>query len=186
MQLPTLENIYKLRKKFGIKQTELAKKAGVSQSLIARIETGTVDPRYSNIVKIFRALEDIKGKGIIAREIMTKDVVSVKAGDSLEKATSKMRRYNVSQMPVFKGKKTIGSISEGVIMDQISKGVNIHSISQKKVEEFMEDPLPSVNSNTPLSTISVLLENNKAVLVVEKGVINGIVTNADLLKVVHR
>ncbi|RLI88102.1 MAG: transcriptional regulator [Candidatus Altiarchaeales archaeon] len=185
MQLPNLDDICRLRKKFGITQTELAKKAGVSQSLIARVEAGSVDPRYSKVVKIFKALEDIRGKGITAGEIMTKNVVGVQVEDPLGKATNKMRRYNVSQMPVFDKKKPVGSISEGVILDQISKGVDIHSISKKKVGEFMEDPFPSVNPKTTLSTISVLLENNKAVLLVEKGKIKGIVTNADLLKVVR-
>jgi predicted transcriptional regulator len=184
MQLPDLDDIHRLRKRFHITQTGLAERAGISQSLIARIETGSVDPRYSSVVKIFRALEDIRGSGISACEIMTKNVVGVGIGDSLGKATNKMKKYNVSQMPVFDKTKPVGSISEGVIIDQISRGVNTNSISQKKVREFMEDPFPSVNSNTALSTVSVLLENSKAVLFVEGGKIKGIVTKADLLKVV--
>jgi predicted transcriptional regulator len=38
-------------------QTELARKAGVSQSVIARLESGTQDPRYTTIARIAAALE---------------------------------------------------------------------------------------------------------------------------------
>jgi len=71
MQLPDLSRIAVMRKRMGLTQTELAEKAGVSQSLIARVEAGTVDPRYSKVEKIFRALEVNGGQVVTAREIMT-------------------------------------------------------------------------------------------------------------------
>ncbi|MHA1431033.1 MAG: helix-turn-helix domain-containing protein, partial [Candidatus Freyarchaeota archaeon] len=54
-RLPTPEDIKRLRKKVGLTQTELAEKAGVSQSLIARIESGSVDPRLSTLQRILNA-----------------------------------------------------------------------------------------------------------------------------------
>jgi len=185
MELPDLERIGKLRKKLALTQTELAKKAGLSQSLVARVEAGSVDPRYSKVVRIFKALDESKHKDITAMEIMTSGVVSVKTTDNLRNAIEKMKKNNVSQLPVFTGKDQAGSISEGVIMDQISKGVNINTISERKVLEYMEEPLPQVNPNTNISTLSSLLEHNKAVLIVGKGRLEGIVTKADLLKVVR-
>lgn len=185
MLLPELSEIGKLRKKFGITQSELARISGISQSLIARVESNTVDPRYSKIARIFRALEMVKGRGITASEIMSPDVVSIQLKESMEKAAERMKRHNVSQMPVFDRKRAVGSISEEIILDQIARGVDIHALSKKRVEEFMVDSFPVVSVNTPLATISVLLEYNKAVLVVKRGDIKGIITNADLLKVIH-
>jgi predicted transcriptional regulator len=43
-----------------------------------------------------------------------------------------------------------------------------------------------VKIDTPLTTISALLEHNTAVLVMERNNLKGIITNADLLKVVHK
>lgn len=173
-----------MRKKLGLTQTELAKKAGISQSLIARLEAGTVDPRYSKVEKIFRALDVSENRAITAREIMSSNVVSVKSSDSLGAAIQKLKKHNVSQMPVLEGKTQAGSLYEGVIMAQISKGANMSEISTKKVKEYMDDPLPQVSPGTDINTLSSLLEHNKAVLIIEKGRVEGIVTKADLLKVV--
>jgi len=174
-----------MRKKMGLTQTELAKKAGISQSLIARVEAGTVDPRYSKVEKIFRALEVNEGRVITAREIMSENVVGVKPSDSMGLAIKKLRRYNVSQMPVIEGKTQVGSISEGVVMGQISRGADMSVIAAKKVGEYMEDPLPQVSPGTSVGILSSLLEHNKAVLIFDKGCVEGIVTKADLLKVVR-
>lgn len=185
MQLPELARIVMLRKKMGLTQTELAKKAGISQSLIARVEAGTVDPRYSKVEKIFRALDVSESRTITAKEIMSKDVVSVKPTDLFGYAIKKLKKHNVSQIPVLDGKTPVGSLSEGVIMAQITKGADMSVIASKKVKDYMEDPLPQVSPGTDISTLSSLLEHNKAVLITEKGKVEGIVTKADLLKVVR-
>ncbi len=186
MLLPELSEISRLRNKFGITQTELARRAGVSQSLVARLEKERVDPRYSKVAGIFRALDELRGREILTKELMTPEVVGVQLTDSMEKVAGIMKRYNVSQMPVFDRKKVVGSISERVILDEIAKGADMRDFSHRSVEEFMEHPFPIVSMNTPLTTISSLLEHNTAILVMERGDIKGIITNADLLKVVHR
>jgi len=185
MKPPELHDIERMRKKFGLTQEELAKKAGISQSLVARVESGAVDPRYSKIARIFEALDEMKSKGIRARELMTGKVVGIQARDSMEKAASVMKGYDVSQLPVLKGKKQIGSISERIILDEIAKGIDVHVLSERKVSEFMEEPFPVVSLNAPLTSLSVLLENRPAVLIVDRGEIRGIVSRADLLKVIR-
>jgi predicted transcriptional regulator len=186
MLLPELSEISRLRKKFKITQTELAKKAGVSQSLIARLEMGRVDPRYSKVANVFRALNELKGREILAKELMTSGVVGVQTTDSMEETARIMKKRNVSQMPVFDKKKVVGSIWERIILDEIAKGRDMQDFSHRRVEEFMEQPFPIMSMDTPLTTISSLLEHNTAVLVMERGDIKGIITNANLLKVVHR
>ncbi len=186
MELPDISEIKRLRKKFSLTQTELAKRAGISQSLIARIEAGTVDPRYSKVSGIFRALGESGSKEITAGEVMSFKVFGVQARSSLERAANVMKKRSVSQIPVFEGKKAIGSLSEKTILDLIAGGVNLETLPNKRVREFMDEPFPIVNRSTPLSSLFALLEHNTAVLVVGKGKMEGIVTNADLLKVVHR
>lgn len=185
MELPDLCEIKKQRRKMGITQTELAKKAGISQSLIARVEAGNVDPRYSKVEGIFQALKKLKREEITASEIMSEKVVSVDSENSLNEAVELMKSHQVSQLPISNGDKTVGSISEEVVLSQISQGANLKNMGPKKTRQFMDESFPSVSPDAPLSTISKLLENNKAVLVKKRGSVQGIITNADLLKVMH-
>ena len=62
MRLPEVGLVKTIRKQIGVNQTELAKEARVSQSVIARLESGKIDPSYTKMKKIFSALEKL-GKG---------------------------------------------------------------------------------------------------------------------------
>jgi len=186
MQLPQLSEIERQRKRLNLTQTELAEKADVSQSLIARLEAGTVDPRYSKVANIFLALDELKGKEVEARQIMTKDVVGIQQDASIEYGASKLKKHSLSQMPVFDGDKIIGAFSEKVVLALISKGADAKTFSKEEIGEHMEEAFPTVKPETPLSVVSALLEHNTAVLVQEHGKTLGIITKADLLKVVHR
>ncbi|MFZ8855537.1 MAG: helix-turn-helix domain-containing protein, partial [Thermofilaceae archaeon] len=56
MPIPTPEELRMLRLKAGLTQAEVARRAGVSQSLIARIESGNVNPRVSTLMRIYQAI----------------------------------------------------------------------------------------------------------------------------------
>ena len=67
-----LNEIKKIRKNLGLTQTELAKMANVSQSIIAKIESGKIDPTFTKTKKIFETLDDLENKEEIkADELMT-------------------------------------------------------------------------------------------------------------------
>jgi len=186
MRLPPLNTIREMREKQGLTQTELAKKSGVSQSLIARLEAGTVDPRYSKVEKILAALEKTKKQEPNAKEIMTKKVVGVEVDDTIEQAAAKMKKHNVSQLPVLKNGKPVGSISEKLIIEEIAKGADTKNLSKSLVIEHMEPQFPTVNPTTTLSVLTALLEHGNAVIIQEKEEVVGIITNSDLLKMIHK
>jgi predicted transcriptional regulator len=58
MQIPTGKDIKKLRENNGLTQSELAERAGVSQPLIARIESNDVDPTIDTLYNVVAALND--------------------------------------------------------------------------------------------------------------------------------
>ena len=62
MIFPELSSIRIKRQRLGIKQKELAEKSGVSQSLIAKLEKGLIEPSYSLTVRIFLTLESLEHK----------------------------------------------------------------------------------------------------------------------------
>ena len=78
MRLPEVSLVKTIRKQIGVNQTELARAANVSQSIIARLESGKIDPSYTKMRKIFFALERLgKGKILRARDIINKNIVAV-------------------------------------------------------------------------------------------------------------
>jgi predicted transcriptional regulator len=94
-----------------------------------------------------------------------------------------MKSHGYSQLPVFDGKQPVGSISEKTILRQILDGKDMAQISALPVSEVMEEVFPQVAEDAPLSLISSLLQVYSAVLVSKKGTIVGIITKADLLRI---
>lgn len=45
MEIPTPAELREKRIRMGLKQADVARMAGISQSMVARIEAGSVDPR---------------------------------------------------------------------------------------------------------------------------------------------
>ncbi len=190
LKFPSPMDLKKRRVELGLTQKELAKLAGVSQPLIARIESGDIDPRLSTIKKIFDALEsvEVKRPKIAARDVMTSPVIMVAPDDTIEKAVEIMAKYALSQLPVVEKGVPVGSISEGTIVrySLSSDFKDLKGISSMQVKEIMEESFPTVAPATDLSIISRLLESNHAVLVLEKGRVAGVITKHDIMKLVHR
>ena len=180
--LPELSEIKKMRKKLGLTQAELAKLANVSQSLIAKIESGKIVPNYAKTKRIFDTLESLgKAEQRKAADIMSRRVMSVKENDSIIKAAKLMEKHAFSQLPVIKNGKSVGVVTEHAIIESMQAGLDLKSA---KVKEIMEESLPVVAPNTSFSTLACLLEHEQALLVAKKGKIVGIITKSDLLKAV--
>ena len=180
---PTLEDISKRRRLLGLKQSELAKMAGVSQSLIAKLEAGTIDSSYTKVKTIFNVLERLEFKTKIqAEKILHNEVISVQKTAPVSKVVKIMKECSYSQIPVFDGKQSVGSISEKAILRQILSGKELEDISKLPTQSIMEEAFPQINEDAPLPLITSLLQAYSAVLVSKKGAIVGIITKADLLR----
>ena len=180
---PTLDDIARRRRLLGIKQSELAKAAGVSQSLIAKLEAGTIDSSYTKVKTIFDVLERLEFKNKVqAEKLLHNEVVSVQKTEPISKVVNIMKEYGYSQIPVFDGKQSVGSVSEKTIMRQILDGKDLEQISHLPTEKIMEEAFPQINEDAPLTLVTSLLQTYSAVLVSRKGIIIGIITKADLLR----
>ena len=171
-----LEEVKKIRKKLGMTQTDLAKRAGVSQSLVAKIESGKIDPTYTKTKKIFSALSDLEKKGEIkAEQLMTNRLIAVEPGKNIKEAIDKMKKSQISQMPVVQNENLVGLVSESSILDAL--------IEKKfeKVSEIMQDAPPIVSKTTGIQVISNLLKHFPIVIVAENGKLMGLITKSDLL-----
>lgn len=175
-----LEEIKTVRKKLELTQKELAKLAGVSQSLIAKIESEKIDPAYSKVRKISSALELVASrKGEKAADFVTRRVIFAGIKEKLTKAAERMRNHSISQLPVADRGKVVGLITETGIVEAISKSRNINEL---EVGEIMEEAPPSVPLSSPKELVAELLRYAPIVLVYEGGICKGVIAKADLLR----
>ena len=182
--LPPLEEVAQKRRLLGLKQSELAKLAGVSQSLIAKVESGKIDPAYTKVKNILEALEKLEVQAKIqAGKVLHNKVVGIQKNEPVSKVVQLMKSYGYSQLPVFDGKRSVGSVSEKTILNQILAGKDLAQITKLSIEDVMEEAFPQVDEDAPLSLISSLLQVYSAVLVSKKGTAVGIITKADLLRI---
>ena len=182
--LPSLAEIPAKRKALGLTQSKLAQLAGVSQSIIAKIESGNVDPSYSIMKRLVEALEreSVHTSRPKVSEIMSRPVVSVARNQLVRDAVELMRRRGFSQLPVFEGGRTVGSISEKTILDRAARGEPLESLLNDRVRDIMDSPLPVVNDDTPLDSVLGLLQGSYGVLVSKGENIVGILTKSNILK----
>ena len=181
MIFPELSSIRIKRQRLGIKQKELAEKSGVSQSLIAKLEKGLIEPSYSLTVRIFLTLESLEHKNEKkCYEVMSKKIIFLRKNDSVGKASELLKKHSISQIPVIEGKRAIGSISESIILDKLAS-IDRKKLFTMKVEDIMEESFPIVRAYSPLSSIIPLLKITSAVLISEKNDVKGIITKADLI-----
>lgn len=176
-----------LRRKLGLTQNELARLSGTSQSLIAKIESGRIDPSYSKVRAIFNALEQqlhLDRSTLCARDIMTRQVISASPSDALLEAMRRMKGAAISQLPVLKGGKAVGSINDDQFMELISKYGN--RMEKVRVADAMEERFPAIPESSSMEAIIELLRFYKAILVEKDGGIAGIITKADLIKSMRR
>jgi predicted transcriptional regulator len=173
-----IDNLRKIRKQLGLTQTEFSKEAGVSQSLVAKIEAGKIDPTYSKVQKIFEALDRLsKSKELSAKEVMQKSVVNAKPGDRIVEIVKIMHRKGISQVPVVDGKKIVGLLTESDMLDVIGQ----EDVQQLKAKDIMVDPPPIVSEDTKLSVLKSLIRHYPLLIVARKGEIVGVVTKSDMI-----
>ncbi len=183
MRIVHPSEIRSMRLKVDLTQSELADKAGVTQAYIAKIETGKADPKISTLEKISKALKKFNSEEeSTAEKVMEKPIISAKPEDKIKKVIRLMESNDISQMPIIKNGKQVGSLSEDMIVREISKGKNMFKLIDEEVRNLMGDPFPSVRTETELETISHLLEHSPAVLVLREAEPVGIITKADILQ----
>ncbi|MEK6923984.1 MAG: CBS domain-containing protein [Candidatus Micrarchaeota archaeon] len=173
-----LSEVRALRRKLGLTQHQLAKACGLSQSFIAKVECGALEPAYGKAVRLFEALEKCgRQREVSAGEVMSRQVVSLSPGARLREAVRKFRERDISQLPVIEGGHPVGVVSEADVLAALLEGKQ-----SATVREVMEEAPPIVPLAASIIAVSSLLRYCPLVLVAEKGRVLGVISRADLLE----
>jgi predicted transcriptional regulator len=176
MELPTPADLKERRTELELTQSELADMAGVSQPLIARIEGGDVDPRLSTLRRIVNALQEAEGNMLRAGDLMHEEVVTIEQDDSVREAIDLMLDAGYSQLPVVRDDYPVGVIHLGDI-----RGVDDDpNAGDLPVADVMREGITTVTTEATLDEVDSYLDHQDAVIVVERGRMLGIITDADI------
>ncbi|MBI4147905.1 CBS domain-containing protein [Candidatus Woesearchaeota archaeon] len=168
-----------IRKRLNLTQYAFAKQAGVSQSLIAKIESGRIDPSYSNVKRIEDAVSLLSSqKEPSAKEIMTKRVINVTVSVPAPEVIAVMKKHQISQVPVVDNAHVLGLVSEASILEH-----DVSRLKHLRARDVMTDPPPVVSEQTRLSVISALLRQFPLVVIRKDHELVGVVTKADVLRI---
>ena len=153
--------------------------------MIAKMESRRISPSYTKTKAVFDTLESLERRNEVkAKEVSHGKIVGVQSHESVAKGVRVMRETGYSQLPVFSDGQVVGSLTEKIILEKLVCQPNPDEVSRQSVEKIMDEAFPTVGEETPLSMISALLQYEPAVLVAKRGRIFGIITKADLLKVI--
>jgi predicted transcriptional regulator len=180
MHVPTPEELRARRVLLKMRQAELARQAGISQSMVARIEAGSVDPRVSTLAKIVAVLNRAGRQRMTADRVMQTPVISIPPESAVTEAASLMNRYDISQLPVIRDGVPIGCVSESAVMNAIREQ-HLHPRRECTVREIMEPGFPTVPPYTEIETVLRLLQSSHAVLIFDSGQVMGVITKHDLI-----
>jgi len=143
-----------------------------------------------------------KGGPMKVRELMTRDVVSVRPDASLREAAALLTEHRVSGLPVVRGNEVVGVVSEADIVAKAGGGAEHGGLlswlfdpepRQQKVEartagEAMSAPPITIAPTRPVHEAArkMLNEGVNRLPVVEDGKLVGILTRADIVRAFTR
>lgn len=122
-----------------------------------------------------RTLRDISDR---KKSLGIEEIVSVKEDDKVKDVLELITKTGYTQIPVLRGKQSIGAIREGRLL---SKLVEDPTLYNTLIKDVMEESFPILDAKTEISEVKNLLKEHPAVLVSDFGLITDIITRYDLI-----
>lgn len=150
---------------------QAAKKLKAGQNCVVILADGVrnymtkfLDDKWMNDNNFFGP-EPVKGNvNDLVQRLGHRDLVSIDATETAEKAISLMKNQGLSQLPVLENGRLIGLITEDNLLHHLgTQAISVRS----KVAQIMNRNVPIVHLNTPLASLQVLINNQGLALVVD-------------------
>lgn len=124
------------------------------------------------------------GKGMMVKEIMTRNICTVKPSTNLRESISLMNQRNVGSVIVVEGDEAIGILTDRDLLKMVAK--NPAGIQSTKVRDAMSKPLLKVSPDISVDEALAVMrsKNVKKLPVTSEGRLVGIVTSDDILRAI--
>ena len=119
---------------------------------------------------------------ILVRDIMAKNVKTVRTDDSVHDAVVKMNKFDVGSVIVTNNNRAVGIITSKNILSRIVE--SRLDASTVRAKDIMSSPLITIEPDAPIEDAAKLMAQKriKKVAVMDKDKIIGIVSTSDIVK----
>ena len=124
-----------------------------------------------------RTLRDISDR---KKSLGIEEIVSIKEDDKVKDVLELITKTGYTQIPVLRGKQSIGAIREGRLL---SKLVDNPTLYTSLIKDVMEESFPILEAKTEISEVKKLFKEHPAVLVSDFGLVTDIITRYDLINI---
>ena len=101
--------------------------------------------------------------------------------DTISKVIEIMKEKDLSQLPVKRGEKIVGSITEGNVLNFVFENPNL--VDKSTIKDIMQDPFPTVKEDLPCSQLgNYFTRQNPAVIAEDKAGELYIITKYDVIQ----
>lgn len=120
--------------------------------------------------------------GILVRDVMSKNVKTVRPNSTINEVVRKMNKFEIGSIIVTDGEKPVGIITERDILRRVLE-VNMASEAMK-AKEIMSSPILTIESQATTEEAATLMNSKriKKIPVLEDGKLIGIVTSTDIVR----
>jgi cystathionine beta-synthase len=122
-------------------------------------------------------------RDLIARPFESNDTITVGPDEPLANAYSRMKLYDVSQLPVIKNRDIVGIIDESDILLAVAQSSRYFD---KMVSTAMVTELASVDVKEPIEALMPIFNKDYVAIVKEADRFLGLITRVDLLNYLRR
>jgi cystathionine beta-synthase len=106
-------------------------------------------------------------------------IISVSPDDTLKTAIELFHRFNISQIPVLDGTRSVGSLQESTLLALVFDGVNP---ANQRIGVVMGKPLPTLDMDADITeAYRLLLAGMNALIVMDNGTPRSVITRIDLI-----
>jgi len=122
-------------------------------------------------------------RDLIVRRFADGGVVSVAPAEPLTAAYTRMRLYDVSQLPVLDGSAIVGMLDESDLLLAVSEN---EAAFQQPVSDFMTTNLETVGSGSKVEDLLPIFDAGKVAIVADPSGFQGLITRVDVLNYLRR
>ncbi|MHB8261987.1 MAG: pyridoxal-phosphate dependent enzyme [Bacteroidia bacterium] len=130
-------------------------------------------------------LEDSKPKAIdLIASHASQKLLTIQADEKITTAVALMTKYNISQIPVKKGKEFVGALNDNHVFAQLCAD---DKLKQETVDKVMQKSFPFVNMNATLEDVSKMItkESNAVLMKDRLGEVH-IITKHDIIEAISK